>query len=87
MQTTILASLLLTGRIAVFGQFNPPATTAPAAQTAGAATAPPAFDNAPAAAPSPFRAVQQDLGLRLDQKKMTVELIVVDRLEKVPAEN
>jgi len=51
------------------------------------AAAPPAFDAAPTGAPSLFTAVQQELGLRLDQKKVTVELIVVDRVEKAPSEN
>ncbi len=68
------------------GGFNPPVASAPATQTAGAA-APPALDAAPDSAPSIFNAVQQELGLRLDQKKVTVELIVVDRVEKVPSEN
>lgn len=45
------------------------------------------FATAPAGAPSLFTAVQQELGLRLDQKKVTVQLIVIDRLEKVPTEN
>ena len=68
------------------GEFRPPAAAAPSSQTAGGAAAPPAFDAA-APAPSLFTAVQQELGLRLDQKKVTVELIVVDRVEKVPTEN
>jgi uncharacterized protein (TIGR03435 family) len=69
------------------GASNPRVASVSAAQTAGVAAPPSAFDNAPASAPSIFNAVQQELGLRLDQKKVTVELIVVDRLEKVPSEN
>jgi uncharacterized protein (TIGR03435 family) len=69
------------------GEFRPPAASAPSAQTAGAATAPPAFDASAPSAPSLFTAVQQELGLRLDQKKVTIELLVVDRVEKVPSEN
>ncbi len=69
------------------GGFRPPAESAPASQTAGAATAPPAFDTSANPAPNLFTAVQQELGLRLDQKKVTVELVVIDRLEKVPTEN
>jgi uncharacterized protein (TIGR03435 family) len=69
------------------GAINLPGAPAPAAQTAGPAAAPPAFDTAPASAPSLFNVVQQELGLRLDQKKVTVELIVVDRVERVPSEN
>ncbi len=69
------------------GAFIPPAASASAAPTAGAAGAPPGFDSAPSGAPSLFNAVQQELGLKLDPKKVTVELIVVDRIEKVPTEN
>ena len=43
--------------------------------------------SAPAPQTAGAAAVQQELGLRLDQKKVTVELIVIDRLEKVPSEN
>jgi uncharacterized protein (TIGR03435 family) len=32
-------------------------------------------------------AIQQELGLKLDQRKMALDLVVVDRAEKVPAEN
>jgi uncharacterized protein (TIGR03435 family) len=69
------------------GALKPAAAPAAAAQTAGAATAQPTLDNAPPDAPNIFNAVQQELGLRLDQKKVTVELIVVDRVERVPTEN
>ena len=37
--------------------------------------------------PTLFAALQEQLGLKLDQKKGTVDLIVVDRMEKVPTEN
>jgi uncharacterized protein (TIGR03435 family) len=39
------------------------------------------------AAPDIFSAVQSQLGLRLEQKKGTVEQVVVDHLEKTAAEN
>jgi uncharacterized protein (TIGR03435 family) len=44
---------------------------------------------APAAelAPSIFTAIQQDLGLRLDQKKISTVIIVVDEVEKAPTGN
>jgi uncharacterized protein (TIGR03435 family) len=39
------------------------------------------------AAPSLFTAVQEQLGLKLEPKKATLDLIVVDRLEKTPTDN
>ncbi len=57
------------------------------AQIAGFGQGAAALDKTDDTAPSLFTAVQQELGLRLDQKKVTVELLVIDRLEKVPAEN
>ena len=37
--------------------------------------------------PTIFAAVQEQLGLKLEQKKGPVDLLVIDRLEKVPTEN
>jgi uncharacterized protein (TIGR03435 family) len=39
------------------------------------------------AAPSLFTALQEQMGLRLEQKKGPVDLLVVDHLEKTPTEN
>jgi uncharacterized protein (TIGR03435 family) len=37
--------------------------------------------------PSLMTALQEQLGLRLEAKKGTVELLVIDRFEKTPTEN
>jgi uncharacterized protein (TIGR03435 family) len=37
--------------------------------------------------PTIFAAVQSQLGLKLEQKKGQVDVIVVDHVEKVPTEN
>lgn len=41
----------------------------------------------PSQGPNLFLAVQQQLGLKLDPKKLPVEILVVDRADKVPVEN
>jgi len=33
------------------------------------------------------RALQEELGLKLEAKKMAVDLVVIDHAEKVPVEN
>jgi uncharacterized protein (TIGR03435 family) len=50
---------------------------------------PAAPQGAPDAADAPdiFTAVQEQLGLKLESKKGPVEMLVVDRGEKVPTEN
>jgi hypothetical protein len=37
--------------------------------------------------PSVFEALQEQLGLRLEARKRTIEIVVVDHMEKTPAEN
>jgi uncharacterized protein (TIGR03435 family) len=46
---------------------------------------PPSVD--PPFGPSIFKAVQDQLGLRLEPKKGMVEVMIVDHLEKIPTEN
>jgi uncharacterized protein (TIGR03435 family) len=40
-----------------------------------------------AGGPTIFRAVQDQLGLKLEPKKSMIEILVIDRAEKVPVEN
>jgi uncharacterized protein (TIGR03435 family) len=37
--------------------------------------------------PAFFRALQEQIGLRLESQKLPIEIVVVDRIEKVPSEN
>ena len=52
-----------------------------------AAMTPPGAEPSPDSAPSLFTAVPEQLGLKLEQKKAPVEIVVVDRLEKAPTAN
>ena len=40
-----------------------------------------------AGGPDLFAAIQEQLGLKLDRKKVSVDMVVVDHIEKVPTEN
>jgi uncharacterized protein (TIGR03435 family) len=39
------------------------------------------------AGPTIFAAVQEQLGLKLEQRKGPVEMVMVDRVERVPSQN
>jgi uncharacterized protein (TIGR03435 family) len=41
----------------------------------------------PDSAPTLFVALQQQLGLRFEQSKQSLDVLVIDRAEKTPAEN
>lgn len=41
----------------------------------------------PSSLPDIFSALQSELGLKLEPKKVPVEIFVVDHMEKIPAEN
>ena len=41
----------------------------------------------PSSFPSIFTALQRDFGLRLEPKKLALDVLVVDRIEKTPSEN
>jgi len=47
----------------------------------------PGAELSPDSAPSLFTAIQEQLGLKLEQKKAPVEIVVVDHLEKTPTAN
>ena len=60
----------------------PPGATPPPSATAG--VDPPADQGE---APSLMNAVQEQLGLKLEKKKTSLDFIVIDHIEKVPTEN
>ena len=38
-------------------------------------------------APGPFDALESQLGLKLERRKGTIDVLVIDQAEKVPIEN
>jgi uncharacterized protein (TIGR03435 family) len=44
-------------------------------------------DNQDDSEPSIFTAIQEQLGLRLEARKVPVDVVVVDHVERIPAEN
>lgn len=71
---------LLWSREATVGGMAPP----PPPGVPGGAPVPVASEDT---GPSIFAAIQDQLGLKLEQKKGQVDILVVDRAERVPAEN
>jgi uncharacterized protein (TIGR03435 family) len=78
----------LTGKYDFTLEFAPdranfPGLPPPPPPEPGVAAAP----EAPVTGPTLQAAVQEQLGLRLEQKKVTVEMLIVDRVDKTPTEN
>jgi uncharacterized protein (TIGR03435 family) len=67
------------------GGRGPMGMALPPMPSGGEGGTPPEADSQ--AAPTLFSALQEQLGLRLEQKKGPVDLLVVDHLEKTPTEN
>ena len=76
--------------------FSPEGTYGPMGPIPSSALPPPGASGAPAPASPPddvetppdiFKALQAQLGLKLESKKGPVELIVIDHVEKTPTEN
>ncbi|HEY4360132.1 MAG TPA: TIGR03435 family protein [Bryobacteraceae bacterium] len=57
------------------------------ANRGGAAPAVDAAADDPGRPPDLFTALQEQLGLKLEQKKVPVEMLVVDRMDRTPTEN
>jgi|SRR5579871_336093 len=53
----------------------------------GGAFPPPTADGQPSGAPTLFDAVQQQLGLKLQETKAVLDVLVVDHIERLPTDN
>src|SRR5258706_10138478 len=72
-------------RPVMIGGGGPPPPPPPGMGAAGAGG--PAINPGDSDGPTLIAAVQQQLGLKLESKKGTVEILVVDHAEKTPTEN
>jgi uncharacterized protein (TIGR03435 family) len=59
----------------------------PGPRPEGAAGGEPPHDFAAVDAPNIFSALQEKLGLKLESQKLPVDIVVVDKAERVPTEN
>lgn len=53
----------------------------------GGALTPPSVDDGSEDSPPLFQALEEQLGLKLVEKKLLLDVVVIDRVDKVPTEN
>ena len=83
--TFVGGSMGMTPGMPMIGVVGPPPPPPPGVGGGGGAPNPTSNDDSPGL--TIFGAVQEQLGLKLDQKKGMVGMLIVDRAEKVPTEN